>query len=256
MSTFIPSTWSPQPFWGSKDHAIRKRCFLSTSIFMSSMYVYVHSYQHLVDKFYVNYIYHKLYVSIMLPTIVGQSYHPCYLFSASRLCRQKVLPTWIKWGPIPSSTWIMLSITRTPWWEQENLGEWRDGPCSQKHSMYGLYLPTICLNFMVNVGKYQNSKRTDSTRPKCQNLAIELYDLLPWHAAFVDDQKAPQNKHHEIGHSQNPVVLAITERMHRIARVPLGHAEPLQVAIWRKGWSRIDCFRPFYSEPTWCLSFL
>ena len=41
-----------------------------------------------------------------------------------------------------------------------------------KHSMYGLYLPTICLNFMVNVGKYQNSKRTDSTRPKCQNLAI------------------------------------------------------------------------------------
>ena len=25
---------------------------------------------------------------------------------------------------------------------------------------------------MVNVGKYQNSKRTDSTRPKCQNLAI------------------------------------------------------------------------------------
>ena len=38
--------------------------------------------------------------------------------------------------------------------------------------MYGLYLPTICLNFMVNVGKYQNSKRTDSTRPKCQNLAI------------------------------------------------------------------------------------
>lgn len=58
-----------------------------------------------------------------------------------------------------------------------------------------------------------------------------LYNLLPWHAVLVDDQKAPQNKHHEIGHSQNPVVLAITERMHRIARVPLGHAEPLQVAI-------------------------
>lgn len=89
MSTFIPSTWSPQPFWGSKDHAIRKRWFLSTSIFMSSMYVYVHSYQHLVDKFYVNYIYHKLYVSIMLPIILGQSYHPCYLFSASGLVSSK-----------------------------------------------------------------------------------------------------------------------------------------------------------------------
>ena len=62
MSTFIPSTWSPQPFWGSKDHAIRKRWFLSTSIFMSSMYVYVHSYQHLVDKFYVNYTINCMYV--------------------------------------------------------------------------------------------------------------------------------------------------------------------------------------------------
>eukprot|EP00434_Breviolum_minutum_P024560 symbB.v1.2.021695.t1/scaffold1850.1/size98815/4 len=55
-------------------------------------------------------------------------------------------------------------------------------------------------------------------------------------AAYLD--KVRTNSQFYLDHAEhykNPVVLAITERMHRIARVPLGHAEPLQVGRYQEG---------------------